>query len=180
MAINDTATLVVGAGNFFHAPVGTAIPTTLTSVTTPWVNMGHTSIEDLFGLEEEGGEATVLATLQNRTLRTKYADRVESFTFTLQQFDADSLKLYFGSNMVTVATDVLGVPTSPTPTQKAFLAVFTDGAEAFAFYAPKAEIFRGDTLALSDTESLAGLPLKVTPLQHSTNTYNYAVTAIGA
>lgn len=178
MALNDAATLVIGAGNFFKAPVGTSIPVDLTDVDTPWENIGHTSLEDIFGLEAEGGEATVLGTLQNKTLRTKYSDRVESFTFTLQQFDADSLKLYFGSNMVALGGGPLGVPANPTPSEYAYLAVFIDGENVFAFYAPRAEIFRGDTMSLSDTESLAGLPLKVTPLQHSTNTYTYAVTPL--
>lgn len=180
MALLDAATLTIGAGNFFRAPVGTAIPADLADIDTPWVNLGHTSLEDIFGLEAEGGEATILGTLQNKTLRTKYSDRVESFTFTLQQFDADSLKLYFGDNMVALSGGALGVPTSPTPTEAAFLAVFLDGANIFGFYAPKAELFRGDTLSLSDTESLAGLPLKVTPLQYSTNTYTYAVTPLAA
>lgn len=180
MALNDAATLVIGAGNFFKAPVGTSIPTDLTAVDTPWQNIGHTSLEDIFGVEAEGGEKTVLGTLQNKTLRTKYSDRVENFTFTLQQFDEDSLKLYFGDNMITLASGALGVNSNPTPSEYAYLAVFVDGTNVFAFYAPRAEIFRGDSMSLSDTESLAGLPLSVTPLQYSTNEYTYAVTPLAA
>jgi hypothetical protein len=180
VAISDTATLVIGAGNYFTATVGTALPTDLLAPGVAWTNIGHTSLEDIFSLSSEGGEATVIGTLQNSSLRTKYSSRSEKMTFTLQQFDAESLKLYYGSNMVTIAGPpaALGVPSSPTPTQKAFLVVFVDGTNKFAFYAPKAEIYRGDDVSFGDTESLAGLPLAVTPLQYNTNTWTYAVTPL--
>jgi hypothetical protein len=180
VALNDDATLVIGAGNFFTAAVNTAIPADLAAPGVAWENVGHTSLEDIFASESEGGEATTLGTLQNKTLRTKYSDRIESFTFTLQQWDEDSLKLYFGSNATIIdgATDILAVPTSPEPTTAAFLAVFIDGSTKFGLYMPKAELFRGDDLSLSDTESLAGLPIKVKPVQYSSNTWTYGVTPL--
>jgi hypothetical protein len=176
----DDATLVVGAGNYLIAPVGTALPTNLLAPASPWEAVGHTSIEDILSISSEGGEATTIATLQNSTLRTKYSARTESMAFTLQQFDEDSLKLYYGSNMVTNGDGTLGVHENPTPTEVAFLAVFVDGDNHFAFYAPKAEVFRGDDLSIADTESLAGLPLSVKPLKYSTNTWTYAVTPLAA
>lgn len=180
MALNDNATLVIGAGNYFLAPVGTACPADLTAPGVAWENIGHTSLEEIFGMSSEGGEATVIGTLQNKTLRTKYSSRSEKMTFTLQQFDDESLKLYFGSNMVTIAGPpaMLGVNSNPTPSQFAFLVVFIDGSNEFAFYAPKAEVYRADDISFGDTESLAGLPLSVTPLQHSTNTWTYAITPL--
>lgn len=180
MAVNDNATLVIGSGNYLIAPVSTAIPLDLTAPDAPWAKVGHTSLEDVFNISSEGGEATVLGTLQNKNLRTRYSPRSETMTFTLQQFDADSLKLYFGSNMVDDADGFLGVPENPTPAEHAFLAVFIDGSNVFAFYAPKAEVFRGDDMSLSDTESLAGLPLNVKPLVVSPNTWAYKVTPLAA
>ncbi|WP_405056965.1 hypothetical protein OG474_30025 [Kribbella sp. NBC_01505] len=179
MALNDNATLVIGAGNYFTAPTGTALPTDLRAPAAAWENVGHTSIEDILAIASEGGEATVLATLQNKTLRTKYSARSETLAFTIQQFDSASLKLFYGSNMVQNPNGTLGIPTDPTPTVAAFLAIFIDGTNVFAFYAPKAEIYRADDLSISDTESLAGLPLGVKPLQHNTNTWTYAVTPLG-
>lgn len=180
MARNDNATLVLSAGNYFTGPVGTARPVDLTSVSAPWEELGHTSLEDILSLTSEGGEATVLGTLQNKTLRTKYSDRSDALNFTLQQFDADSLRLYFGGNMVEVDSDFLGIPTNPTPVQSAFLAVFIDAENVFAFYAPKAEIFRADDFSAGDAESLAGLPLSVRPLQYGSNDWTFAVTPLGA
>jgi hypothetical protein len=182
MAITNAATLVVGAGNYFTAPYVQAtpasLPADLSAVSAPWVNVGHTSLEDVFSMTSEGGEPTVLGTLQNKSLRTSYSARQETINFTLQQFDEEGLKLYYGANATAGASGEIQGPSNPTPTVCSFLAVFTDGANQFAFYAPKAEIFRADDLSISDTESLAGLPLAVKPLNHATNQWAYAVTPL--
>lgn len=180
MAINDNATLIIGAGNYFKAPVDSALPSDLKQIAAPWENIGHTSLEDIFGMSSEGGEATAIGTLQNKSLRTTYSKRTETITFTLQQWDTDGLKLFYGSNATVGANGELRVPTNPEPTTTAFLVVFIDGSNRFAFYAPKAEIYRGDDLSISDTESLAGLPLAVKPLASGTNQWTYAVTPLGS
>ena len=180
MALNDAATLVIGSGNYLTAPVDTALPVDLLIPTAPWGAVGHTSLEDIFGITSEGGEATVIGTLQNKSLRTKYSARTETMGFTLQQFDVAGLKIYFGSNAPTLADGTIGVPTDPIPTTCAFLGIFVDGDNVFAFYAPKAEIYRADDLELSDTESLAGLPLGVKPMVSGSNTWTYAVTPLAA
>lgn len=179
MGLNDDATLVVNTGNYLTATEGTAIPADLLAPGLAWTNVGHTSLEDIFGLSSEGGEATVLGTLQNKTLRTKYSARTETMTFTLQQFDVDALKLFYGSNAPVLPDGSVGVPTEPEPTVCAFLAIFLDGDNVFAFYAPKAEIYRADDLKMSDTESLAGLPLGIKPMAFGANTWTYSVTPLG-
>lgn len=179
MALRDSATLVIGAGNYFLAPVDTAAPANLAAISGPWTNIGHTSIEDIMAFESDGGEPTILGTLQNAQLRTSYSKRTESWNIILQQFDAASLKLYFGSNAtVTVDGKWLHVPDNPAPTTSAFLAVFVDGATIFAIYAAKADILRGDDLELPDTESLAGLPIRVTPVKSGSNVGPYDVTPL--
>lgn len=180
MALNANSVLKIDTGHYFTAPVSTALPTDLTAPEAAWIELGHTSIEDIMAASSEGGEATVLGTLQNRQLRTTYSTRTESFDIQLQQFDADSLKLYFGSNMVDVNGDgsLLGVPSTPTPTQSAFLAVYYDGERTFAIYMPKAEILRGDDFQLEDTENLSSLPIRITPLIDGTNTWSYAITPV--
>lgn len=182
MALNDDAVFSVGTGRFYTAAVGTAAPTDLLAPGAGWSEVGHTSLEDIISITSDGGDATTLGTLQNKTLRTTYAPRVETLAITLQQWDAPALKLYYGANADEIAADspFLGVPQNPTPTQVAFLAVLRDGDNVFAFYAPKAEVFRGDDLDISDTESLAGLPLSVKPLQNGANDWAYAVTPLGA
>lgn len=178
--LNDDSTLVVGAANFFTAPVGTEMPSSLTTTPpTPWENIGHTSLEDIFALESEGGEATTLGTIQNKTLRTTYSPRTEAFKVTVQQFDRKSLRLYYGKNAPLLPNGNLGVPQNPIPTDAAFLVIFVDQENYFAFYAAKTEIFRADDMAIADAESLVGLPLSIKPLLYSTNTHTYEVTPLG-
>ncbi|MFI2673902.1 hypothetical protein ACH5AU_30840 [Streptomyces albidoflavus] len=93
MPLNDAATLVVGSGNYLTAPVGTPMPEDLLVPASPWLSVGHTSLEDVFGITSEGGEATTIGSLQNKSLRTKYSVRTETMTFTLQQFDTVALNL---------------------------------------------------------------------------------------
>lgn len=179
MTRNDNATLSVGTGTFWLATTDTTYVAALTTPSTPWVEIGHTSVEDVFTVTSEGGEATTLSTLQANPLRTKYSARVETFGINLQQFDVESLKLFFGTNMTQLSSSIwYSVPTTPTITTKAFLAIFVDGSNKFAFYAPKAEIFRGDDLDISDTESLASLPLTIKPVVSGSNTYAYAVAPL--
>lgn len=179
MAINDDATLTVGAGNYFTAPVDTALPLDLLVPDVAWTNVGHTSLEDILNITSEGGDATTLGTLQNKTLRTKYSTRTETLTFTLMQFDTPSLKLFFGSNATVGPEGAVRNPINPVPTTCAFLAIFLDGDNVFAFHAPKTEIFRADDFAISDTENLAGLPLGVKPLVSGSNDWTYQVTPLG-
>lgn len=179
MALNDAATLVVGSGNYLTAPTGTAMPDDLLVPVSPWQNVGHTSLEDVFGITSEGGEATTIGTLQNKSLRTKYSARTETMTFTLQQFDTAALRLYFGANAPILPDGSVGVPADPQPTEASFLAIFVDGENHFAFYAPKAEVYRNDDMAIGDTESLAGLPLGVKPMAYGSNSWTYAVTPLG-
>lgn len=177
--LNDDSTLVIGAGNYFTAPTGTALPTDLLAPTSPWDTVGHTSLEDIFGITSEGGEATTLGTLQNKSLRTRYSPRQETMTWTLQQFDTAGLKLFYGANAPILPNGMVGVPVDPVPTVCAFLVVFIDGLNHFGFWAPKAEIYRADDLSLADTESLAGLPLGVKPMPLGANPFTYAVTPLG-
>jgi hypothetical protein len=180
VALNDNATLVIGSGNYLTAPVGTDLPDDLLVPTSPWSAVGHTSLEDILSISSEGGEATTIGTLQNKSLRTKYSARTETIALTLQQFDIAGLKLYYGANAPVLANGTVGVPTEPTPTVAAFLAVFVDGENYFAIYAPKAEIYRADDISIGDTESLAGLPIGVKPIALGSNTYTYAITPLGA
>ena len=177
MALFADATLIPTSVHFYLAPVGTAKPASLTAIPVAWTEIGHTSAEDLMGFESEGGEQTVLGTAQNSSLRVSTSRRTESFTFNLQQFDEDSLKLYFGSNAVS-AEGWVDVPDSPAATVNAFLAVFTEGVKNLAFYAARSEILRGDDMDFADMESLAGLPIRVTPTKHGSNTGPYSVYAI--
>ena len=179
MAINDAATFAVGSVHYYTAPVGTPLPELGGTIAGPWTEIGHTSLEDILSTESEGGELTILGSIQNKNLRTRRSPRSETFKIILQQFDEAGLRLYYGANMELVEGGrALGVPSDPKPTSVAFLAVFEDADAEFVYYAPKSEIIRGDDMEFADSESLAGLPLAITPLNHNTNKWPFAVVPV--
>lgn len=164
MALDNSAILKVGTGAFYTAEVGSELPANILEPGESWENMGHTSLEDILNSASEGGDQTTLASLQNRNLRTTVAARTESFNINLLQFDSDSLKLYYGDNSEISPEGNVQIPTEPVPAERAWLFVFRDGDRVGAIYAPKASFFRGDDFAISDTESLTSLNLRITPL----------------
>jgi hypothetical protein len=179
MTTNDAATLKVGNARFYTAPVGTPRPTSVATLKAPgvlWTEVGNTTSENIVNLTSEGGAVTTLSSLQNKSLRQNVEPRIESLGLSLLEWTTESLKLYYGSNAVVTDDDAVEIPSEPTPTEKAFLAVLEDGASVGGFYCEKASIFRSDDIAIADTNSLAALPIKVTALNAAGKTS--ALTAI--
>lgn len=179
MALNGNATAIIKVGHFYTATTNTVPPADYLAPEVAWAELGHTSIENIFALSSEGGESTVIRTLQADNLRETFSARTESFAITLQQLDQESEKLYFGSNAVFDAdTSLLWVPNKPVPTEKAFLGVFRDGDYYFVIYAPKVSIKRGDDLDFGDGSNLTGLPLVITPLDVAGNDGAWAISPL--
>lgn len=178
MALNDAAALAVDTGDYYLAPVGTTMPTDLRNPGAAWTKVGHSTLEDILSIESDGGDTTVLGTLQNKSLRTRRSPRQETFNISIHQFDELGQRLYYGAN-AQVIDGTITRPTDPRPTVTAFLATFIDGDQTYAFYIPRCEILGGDDLEFEDTESLVALPLAITPLQYQTNKYLYRTTILG-
>lgn len=184
----NNATLVVNSGNYFIGPVGTKPPANLLAPAGPWENMGHTSLEDILALSSDGGEAKVLGTLQAPQLRMSYSARTETIRVNLQQFDESGLKLFFGSNAKRTTEDArfLTVPSTPNSTKVAFMAIYVDGTNVFALWAPSVEILRGADFEIADTESLATMPLDIKPMyfvpngSQVANDWTWALTPLQA
>lgn len=160
-------TLKVGIARFYTATVGTARPTTVAALKSPpvaWTNVGDTTLDNILNLTSEGGAVTTLGTLQNKSRRQSVEPRIESLGINLVEWTDKTLPLYYGGNAVITADKAVEIPSEPIPTEKAFLAVLEDGTNVAGFYCEKASIFRGDDIAVSDTNSLATLPIKVTAL----------------
>jgi len=178
MALNADAVFLPSGGHFYRAPVDTPAPTDITvAPTTPWEEIGHTSIEDIVSWSSEGGDQTVLGTLQASALKVSRASRTETFGFNLQQWDEESLKLYFGRNMVD-ADGVLGINSQAEATESALLIVLNDGKKAMGIYAPKAELFRGDDVSIDGTDSIASLPIQVTPVVSGSNSWAFGIIPV--
>lgn len=179
MAFTDAAVAIVSTGRFYTATVGTAAPANYLAPGVGWTDIGHTSIENILALQSEGGEVTVLGTLQAESFQSTTANRVDSFAIISNQWDLDVYKFYFGDNGTQDATTKLfAVPNSPVAAEKAFLGVFYAGTKAFAIHAKRVELKRGDDLDLAERNAIAGIPLLVTPLSYLGATSNWGITPL--
>ena len=178
--LNDAAVAIISTAKFYVAAVNAAVPTNYLAPTAgTWTNFGHTSLENILALSSEGGDVTVLGTLQSPQFRTKVAPRTDSFGLVSNQFDEDHYKMYFGSNMVQDTTTKLwSVPNAPTAVEKSFLAVFEAGDYAFAIHSKRAEFKRNEDLSLDSTDAIAGIPIQVTPLSYQGATSNWGLTEL--
>lgn len=165
--MNDNAVLKVSGADFYVAPVGTARPIgaeALRKPASPWENIGHTSLENIVDLTSEGGERTMLGSLQKSSLRESISNRTESFGLNLLEWTVRTLRYYYGANVVITEDGAVEVPTEPVPAEMAFLVVLRDGENVAGFYAAKASIFRNSDIAVADTNTLSALPIRVTAL----------------
>lgn len=179
MALDGSKVLKVGRADFYTAKVGTALPADLSkdipSGPTGWTHAGHSSIEDILAVSSDGGETTTLGSIQSPQLRQSTSPATRAFTVNFLQWDAETLKLYYGGN-VTVKGGNLEIPQTPHPSEVAWLAVLQDGDNYGGIYAAKASAIGDGDLTISDADSLAQLPVKFTPLSY--NESNSAFTFV--
>jgi len=178
MAIDDEAVLLPAIGHYYLAPAtDQALPVNLLAPGTPYVDLGHTSLEDPFGLSSEGGDVEVKGTWQNPTLRSSRAPRVDSIAFIAHQWDLLSYQNFWGSNAARVG-DFVQVPLNPVPNTGTLYVVIQDGNDQVAIHAPKVELSRADDIELS-AEDLGGLPLRATLLGRSSANWLFQITPKG-
>lgn len=131
-----------------------------------WEPIGHTAADELPELGYEGGESEAKPTWQKKNLRNVSTEApVDYVTVKAQQFDAETLELYYGKNASRVA-NVFGVDDpSSDGVEKAFQIVMVDGDFKIAFSAAKATVGRDESISLA-TDDFATLPLRATFVKH--------------
>lgn len=169
MALNNDAVVKISTAHFYTSEVGVAVPADGIP-TEDFDDIGHTPVSDILAIAFEGGEVTTLGSLQNSSLRTARTPRTATVNMSILQWDTDGKKLFLGSNALTDSAGRLGPASSPAPTTKQVWIVVEDGENFFDFVFPKTEILGSGDLSLADTESLAALPLSLTPLQADEST----------
>lgn len=174
MGYNDNAVFTAATGYIFTGPVGNAAPTPaelaaldfetygVDDVASGWATLGHTSEEDLPEFGFDGGEKETRGTWQKKNLREVSTDTpVDYLLMRAQQFDSETLALYYGENTSSTA-GVYSVDSSDSPSiERALLLVLVDGVNRIAFSAPKTSIRRDDSIELS-TDGFGTLPLRAT------------------
>lgn len=183
MALNDDATLIVNKMRFYLADIGTTAPLMSALAANPataladWTEIGHTSLENLPEIEIEGGEATTKGSMQNPALRNSYTERIVSLALNLLQFDADTLKLFWGDN-TTKTGEWYYAQTKPKPVQKAILAIAEDGENLWGVHAAKGDFMANGSFSLESLEDFAELPVKFSALQHEGAPGYFAMTGV--
>lgn len=179
MALTDGAVLVPGIGHIFTGTVGSATKWALSDLTafaantatvpSGWVNLGHTSIDNVLVFGQDGGDTTVKGSWQNASLRTVITSQtIDSFVVkSLQVMDNTILTLYYGGGDVATANE-FHWPDSPAAQNKAVTVVMLDGSTPIALWCPQASILRADAADIA-SDDFMDFPLKFTILKHSTD-----------
>jgi hypothetical protein len=152
---------------------GGTTPAVTVTTTTPgwaWVNLGHTSRDELPEFGFDGGDTETRGTWQNEALKQVITDPAVDFvTFNVHQFTEECLSLYYGvpNNSATVGVfSVAGASTAVT--ERALLIVIVDGSTKLGFYAGKTGIKREDAISIA-VDEFAALPLRATFLKAGTS-----------
>jgi hypothetical protein len=166
----DEAALVAGAGFIYLADPDTAKPT-VTDPTSPgagWVNIGHTSLEELPEFGREGDDPETIGTWQNNNLRQTSPSVTYQVTFQSVQASKETYQLYFGAGPEAMQPDgSFRIPARPTPQIKALLFVIVDGENFVPLWHPRASLLGSDAVAMS-TDYFMAFPITATFLGSST------------
>jgi hypothetical protein len=139
-----------------------------------WSTVGHTARDDLPEFGFDGGDTEVRGTWQNENLREVVTKPISDYlTIYLQQWDMDSLTLYYGQDAAK-QSGVFGVKGgTAAPVERALLIIIVDGDTKIGFYAPKASVKRDDSISLA-TDEFASLPVRATFLKYgSSNVFEW-------
>ncbi|MGW5735733.1 MULTISPECIES: phage tail tube protein [Streptomyces] len=137
----------------------------LVGVATGWLDIGNTSLENGIELANDGDDPEVLGSWQNPAIKTTTPAKVFSLTIALNDFTAETYRLYYGAGETAFdkATGQFTIPTTPTSQKHSLLIVARDGNDYVTFYYPKAEIIGADSITL-DPSALSEIPVKATIL----------------
>lgn len=177
MALNDNAVVLPAVGYIYVAAVDTASPTPAaieafdpTVGLAGWVQIGHTSRDDLPVFGFDGGDAETLGSWQNASLRRVTTEVAQDFvTFNALQLDETVLSYYYGVTNPGSTVGKFDVATSSVSgIETAMVIVIVDGAATVGFHASKVSLGREDSIELAIDEFVA-VPLRASILKSGSN-----------
>lgn len=177
MALNDNAVITPATGYIFVAAVDTASPTPAQIETfdpatgiAGWVQLGHTSRDDLPVFGFDGGDSEVKGTWQNASFKRVTTEVAQDYiTFNALQLDEQILSYYYGvtnPGSTVGKFDVDNAATSGVDT--ALLIVIVDGEATVGFHASKVTMGREDSIELA-VDEFAAVPLRASILKSGSN-----------
>lgn len=173
MALNDNSVLTPAVGYIYVAAVDTASPTPAqieafdpdTGI-VGWVQLGHTSRDDLPVFGFDGGDQETRGSWQNAALRRVTTEVAQDFvTFNALQLDETILSYYYGvadPGSTVGKFDVSEAASAGIET--ALLIVIVDGEATIGFHASKVSMGREDSIELAIDEFVS-VPLRASILK---------------
>lgn len=180
MALDDNALFTAAVGYVYISPVGTGTKPTPADIAafdpatglpgTGWIDLGHTSRDDLPEFGYEGGDTETRGTWRSAALREVITEAaVDYVSLKLHQFDEEGLSLYYGvANGSTVKGEFAVNDAATTTTDRSLCIVMVDGDVNIAFYSRKSGIRRDDSVSLA-VDEFSVLPLRATFLKDGVN-----------
>lgn len=165
MALNHKALFKVATGRFYWSPTAKTMPTNFDHAAMEaagWIDLGHTSLEDIMPTSAEGGETDSLGTLQDINAYTNISARKLKYTVKLHEWSETSLKLAYGANS-TYQDGVITPAEKPVPSTGSWCAVFVDGDKQLVFFAKNVDAIGESAPELTNTNELTVLPITFIP-----------------
>lgn len=151
--------LGLATGMFYHAPAGTALPTSLsTAPTTPWAHVGDVTSDGItLALEKSVENLRNWANVIKRAIVTDHTETVQS---PIMDTTAESLKAVFGDENVTAANDKVTVNLSAAdlPEQEAFLWIMKDGDDMMAIGCTHGQVTAVDNVSFAPGSAINWTP----------------------
>ncbi|MGZ3380403.1 MAG: phage tail tube protein [Isosphaeraceae bacterium] len=143
--------------------VSPAVTVTTSQAANGWFNIGHTSREKMPDFGFSGGEYKLKGTWQRKRLKLVQDNAIPAdfIKLELEQWDRESLSLYFGDDAANDTAGIFGVDGNFVPVERALLVIIVDGSYKVGFYAPKTAITRDGEIKLP-LDDFAALPIKAT------------------
>lgn len=164
MALNDDAVRVAVTGSVHLAPVGTTLPTDVTSSLDPgFTEVGHISEDALTESYEVTKEK--LRSWQRKTgIRTLSTEVNWTFQFTMMETSPLNLELYYEGAETTVAGGVAttAIPAVGTTIAKACVVELVDGDIITRYAIPKVEVGEREEINHTNADgTMYGVTLEV-------------------
>lgn len=180
----DADHIIVGQyGEVWKAPVGTAAPvdtdTAMATVNAAWKELGFISEEGVTFTPTLQGFSVPAWQAEGRPVRRGVASREESLSFTMLEWNKQTLPLAFGGGEFTEigTSDVFkfAPPTGAEEDEYAFVVHFEDGGDAYRLVIPRAAVTDLAEFQLVRTEA-TGLDVTLGVINTGTTDPWYMIT----
>ena len=146
-------------GMCYHAPAGTALPTSLSgTLDTAWVHVGDVTDAGItLALNKTSTNLRNWANVIKRVIVTEHSETVQS---PIMDTTAESLKAVFGEDNVTVSNDKVNVnlSSSSLPDEEAFLWIMKDGDDLLAIGCTHGQVTAVDNVSFAPNNAINWVP----------------------